>query len=71
MSRQVPPVGARSEKREAPVVDGSSAVCFGAPNFRVLDLVDDGHEVTISLESAVTMTGCSSCGTQAKAKDRR
>jgi transposase len=53
------------------VVDGSSAVWFGAANFRVLDVVDDGHEVTISLESTVTMTGCVSCGTRAKAKDRR
>ena len=53
------------------MVDGSSAVWFGAPNFRVLDVVDDGHEVTISLESTVTVTGCAACGTRAKPKDRR
>ncbi len=52
-------------------MNGSSAVWFGAPNFRVLDVVDDGHEVTISVESTITMTGCSSCGTRARAKDRR
>jgi transposase len=53
------------------VVDGSSAVWFGAGNFRVLDVVDDGNELTISLESAVTVTGCATCGTRARAKDRR
>lgn len=52
-------------------MDGSCAVWFGAPNFRVLDVIDDGHEVTISVESTVTVTGCSSCGTRARAKDRR
>jgi Transposase and inactivated derivatives len=52
-------------------VDGSSAIWFGAPNFRVLDVVDDGHEVTISLESTLTVTGCAACGTRAKPKDRR
>ena len=52
-------------------MNGSSAVWFGAPNFRVLDVVDDGHEVTLSVESTVTVTGCSSCGTRARAKDRR
>ena len=53
------------------MVDGSSAVWFGTPNFRVLDVVDDGHEVTISLESTVTVTGSVACGTRAKPKDRR
>ena len=53
------------------MVDGSSAVWFGAPNFRVLDVVDDGFEVTISVESTVTTVGCVSCGTRARAKDRR
>lgn len=52
-------------------MNGSSAVWFGAPNFRVLDVVDDGHEVTLSVESTVAVTGCTSCGTRARAKDRR
>ena len=52
-------------------MDGSSAIWFGAPNFRVLDVVDDGHELTISVESTVTVTGCEACGTRAKPKDRR
>ena len=53
------------------MVDGSSAVWFGAPNFVVLDVADDGVELTIWVESAVTVTGCMSCGTRARAKDRR
>ena len=53
------------------MVDGSSAIWFGAPNFRVLDVVDDGHELTISVESTVTVSGCAACGTRAKPKDRR
>lgn len=52
-------------------MDGSSAIWFGAPNFRVLDVVDDGHELTISVESTVTVTGCAACGTRAMPKDRR
>lgn len=51
--------------------DGSSAVWFGAPNFVVLDVVDDGRELTIAIESTVTVTGCAACGTRARAKDRR
>ena len=53
------------------MVDGSSAIWFGAPNFRVLDVVDDGHELTVSVESTVTVAGCAACGTRAKRKDRR
>jgi transposase len=53
------------------VVDGSSAVWFGAANFRVLGVVDDGFEVTVSVESTVTFVGCGSCGIRARAKDRR
>lgn len=52
-------------------MNGSSAVWFGAPNFRVLDVIDDGFEVTIALESTATVIGCAACGTRAKAKDRR
>lgn len=51
--------------------DGTSALWFGARNFRVLSVVDDGHELTVAVESTVTVTGCSACGTRAKAKDRR
>jgi transposase len=53
------------------VVDGSSAVWFGAPNFEVLAVADDGVELIISIESTTTVTGCASCGTRARAKDRR
>jgi transposase len=53
------------------VVDGSSAVWFGAPSFEVLDVADDGVELIISIQSTTTVTGCASCGTRARAKDRR
>ena len=53
------------------MVDGSSAVWFGAANFVVLEVADDGVELTISIESTVTVAGCASCGTRARAKDRR
>ncbi len=53
------------------MADGSSALWFGAPNFRVLSMVDDGHELTVEVESTLTVVGCTACGTRAKAKDRR
>lgn len=53
------------------MVDGSSAVWFGAPNFEVLEVADDGVDLIISIESTVMVTGCASCGTRARAKDRR
>jgi transposase len=46
-------------------------VWFGAPDFEVLDVVDDGVELVVSVQSTVTVTGCASCGTRARAKDRR
>ena len=52
-------------------MDGSSAIWFGAPNFEVLDVVDDGHELVVAIESTMTVVGCSACGTRAKPKDRR
>ncbi len=51
--------------------DGSSAVWFGAANFVVLDVADDGVELTIAVVSTVVVTGCAACGTRARAKDRR
>lgn len=50
---------------------GSGAVWFGAPGWRLLGDVDDGHEATIEVESTATMVGCAACGTRARAKDRR
>lgn len=52
-------------------MDGSCAIWFGAPNFEVLDVADDGVELTIAIESTVTAVGCTACGTRAKPKDRR
>ena len=51
--------------------DGSSAFWFGAPDFRVLSVVDDGNELTVALESKSTVVGCAACGTRAKSKGRR
>jgi hypothetical protein len=44
------------------VVDGSSAFWFGAANFEVLDVADDGVELIISIQSTTTVMGCASCG---------
>ncbi len=52
-------------------MDGSSAIWFGAPNFEVLDVTDDGDELVVAVESTATVVGCSRCGTRAKTKDRR
>ena len=40
------------------MADGSSALWFGAPNFRVLSIVDDGYELTVEVESTLTVVGC-------------
>jgi transposase len=52
-------------------VEGCSAVWLGAPNFVVLDVVDGGVELVISIESTLTFVGCTLCGTRARPKDRR
>jgi transposase len=46
-------------------------VWLGAPKFIVLDVVDDGVELMISIETTLTFVGCSCCGTRARPKDRR
>lgn len=52
--------------------DGSAgAVWFGAPGFEVLGVLDDGPELVVEIESTATVVGCESCGTRARAKDRR
>jgi transposase len=53
------------------VVDGSSALWFGASGFEVLDVAHSGSELVIAVETTATVVGCAGCGTRARAKDRR
>lgn len=53
------------------MVDGSSALWFGASGFEVLDVARSGTELVIAVETTATVVGCSGCGTRARAKDRR
>jgi transposase len=52
------------------VVDGS-ALWFGAAGFEVLDVVDDGVELVIAVQTTPGLVGCVGCGTRAVPKDRR
>ena len=52
------------------MVDGT-ALWFGAAGFDVLDVVDDGVELVVEVETSPALVGCSGCGTRAVAKDRR
>jgi len=52
------------------VVDGS-ALWFGAAGFEVLEVVDDGTELAIEVETSQQLVGCPACGTRAVPKDRR
>jgi transposase len=53
------------------VVEGSGACWFGAPGFVVVDVADDGLELVVEVETSATVVGCESCGSRARAKDRR
>lgn len=54
------------------MAEGSSgAVWFGAPGFEVLDVVHDGDEVVVEVQTTATVVGCARCGVRAKCKDRR
>jgi hypothetical protein len=37
----------------------------------VLDVIDDGDELVVEVETTATAVGCSACGTRARPKDRR
>ena len=52
------------------MVDGT-ALWFGAAGFKVLDVVLDGIELAIDVETERRVVGCSGCGTRAVPKDRR
>jgi hypothetical protein len=53
------------------VVDGSSALWFGASGFEVLDVARSGTELVIAVETTATVVGCWGCGTRGRAMDRR
>jgi transposase len=53
------------------VVDGT-ALWLSAPGFVVRDVVDDGDELVVAIETTNDgPVGCARCGTRARAKDRR
>jgi transposase len=53
------------------VVEGRAALWFGASGFGVLDVVDDGVELEVQIQTVAAAVGCSTCGTRARPKDRR
>jgi transposase len=52
------------------VADGS-ALWFGAAGFDVLDVVEEGDELVVEVETTARVVGCRACGTRAVPKDRR
>ncbi len=51
---------------------GLAEALLGLDGFRVLAVVESGSgELTITVESTATATGCAACGTRAEAQDRR
>jgi transposase len=53
------------------VGEGSGACWFGASGFEVIEVLDTGGELVVEVETTATVVGCGSCGTRARAKDRR
>ncbi|HSH60332.1 MAG TPA: hypothetical protein VK988_11975 [Acidimicrobiales bacterium] len=43
---------------------------LGLPGFRVLEVVEDGVEVVIGIETLAEFAGCAECGARAEAHDR-
>jgi transposase len=44
---------------------------FGAPEFEVLAVFDDGVELTVEVQTVAAPVGCPGCGVRARSKDRR
>jgi transposase len=49
---------------------GLVEVLLGLPGFRVLDVVEDGSEVVIRVETTATRVFCRTCGVRAEPQDR-
>ena len=49
---------------------GLAEVLLGLPGFRVLDVVEDGAEVVIRVETTATQAFCRTCGARAEPQDR-
>src|SRR4051812_13186600 len=49
---------------------GLVEVLLGLPGFRVLDVVEDGSEVVIRVETTATREFCRACGVRAEPQDR-
>ena len=53
------------------MVDGT-ALWLGARGFVVREVIEDGNELVVAIETSCDVpVGCASCGTRARAKDRR
>lgn len=53
------------------MVEGSAALWFSASGFELLDVVDDGVELVVEVQTLTTVVGCAECGVRATPKDRR
>jgi transposase len=53
------------------VVEGSAALWFSASGFELLDVMDDGVELVVAVQTTATVVGCTQCGVRAIPKDRR
>ena len=49
---------------------GLAETLLGLPGFRVLEVVENGSEVVVSIESTTIRSFCRSCGVRAEAQDR-
>lgn len=53
------------------MVEGSAAMWFSASGLELLDVVDDGVELVVAVQTMATVVGCAECGVRARPKDRR
>lgn len=55
------------------MVDGNGLAekLLGLDGFRVLEVMETGDELTVTVETTASFVGCSECGTRAEAHDRR
>jgi transposase len=51
--------------------EGSGGCWFGASGFEVLEVVGDGDELVVKVQTSPMVVGCAGCGTRALPKDRR